>query len=95
VTAMKSSYDRIGDGYGARRPDERLSARLHAALGEASSIVNFGAGTGNYEPVDRDLIAVEPSRVMILQRSRNCAPCVQASAENLPFPNGAFEAALA
>ena len=32
---------------------------------------------------------------MIAQRSLGCAPCVCATAEALPFPNRAFDAALA
>lgn len=66
--AVKSTYDRIGGGYVARRPDARLSARLVELLGSSSSVVNIGAGTGSYEPADRHVIAVEPSRVMIAQR---------------------------
>ncbi len=55
-------YDRIGVGYARyRRPDERIAARIGEALGTARSVLNVGAGTGSYEPADRDLIAVEPS----------------------------------
>lgn len=93
--AVKFTYDRIGGGYVARRPDARLSARLVELLSSSSSVVNIGAGTGSYEPDDRCVIAVEPSSVMIAQRLPECAPCVQASAEDLPFPSDSFEAALA
>jgi SAM-dependent methyltransferase len=65
-----------------------------AALGEAASVVNVGAGAGSYEPVDRPVVAVEPSTVMIRQR-RSPVPVVQASATALPFRAGAFAAALA
>lgn len=93
---MSALYDRIGDGYASlRRPDPRIAFRLHAALGPARTVLNVGAGTGNYEPSDRDLVAVEPSREMIRQRPPGSAPCVQAGAAALPFADGAFEAALA
>jgi ubiquinone/menaquinone biosynthesis C-methylase UbiE len=58
-------------------------------------VVNVGAGTGSYEPIDREVVAVEPSSVMLCQRSVGAAPAVQASAEALPFEDGAFDAAMA
>jgi SAM-dependent methyltransferase len=58
--------------------------------------VNVGAGTGNYEPTDRELlVAVEPARTMIDQRPRGAPPAVQAVAEALPFPDAVFDLALA
>jgi len=57
--------------------------------------VNVGAGTGNYEPVDRRVVAVEPSLAMIARRSPGAAPAVRAVAEALPFVDRTFEAALA
>ena len=93
---MSHLYDRIGQGYTAvRRTDPRIAAAVHAALGDARTIVNVGAGAGSYEPRDRDLIAVEPSPVMLAQRPVGAAPAVQASAEALPFADGAFDAAMA
>lgn len=89
-------YDRIGAGYARhRRPDPRLEAQIHAALGDARSVVNVGAGTGSYEPSDRAVVAVEPSAVMVAQRTPGSAPAVRAVAEALPFPDHAFDAALA
>lgn len=89
-------YDTIGQGYQQRRvPDPRLAAAIHAALGDAQTVVNVGAGTGSYEPTDRAVTAVEPSGVMIAQRPSGAAPVVQASAETLPFPDGSFDAAMA
>lgn len=91
-------YDRggIGEGYARRRqPDPRIAAALLAALGDARSVINIGAGTGSYEPTDRTVQAVEPSEVMINQRPQSAAPCVRASAESLPFPNKSFDAAMA
>lgn len=89
-------YDRIGAGYSVwRRPDPRVAARIAEALGPARTVVNVGAGAGSYEPVDRPVAAVEPSAEMIRQRPSSAAPAVRASAEALPFRDGAFDAAMA
>jgi SAM-dependent methyltransferase len=89
-------YDRIGRRYAQRRrPDPRIAARLHQALGDARRVVNVGAGSGSYEPANRHVVAVEPSEVMIKQRPRDAAPVVRGVAEALPFDNGQFDAALA
>lgn len=93
---MPQLYDRIGLGYADyRRPDPRIAASIHAALGASDSVVNVGAGAGSYEPADRSVVAVEPSREMIRQRPPVSAPVVQAGATDLPFRDGAFAAALA
>lgn len=93
---MSELYDTIGASYGARRhADRRIAAAITRALGDAASVVNVGAGVGSYEPADRPVVAVEPSRAMIGQRARHAAPVVQASAMDLPFRAGAFAAALA
>lgn len=90
------AYDRIGVGYSAiRQPEPRIAARLEAALGEAASVLNVGAGTGSYEPGTREVTAVEPSQTMIEQRPAGSAPVVQAFAEGLPFENDSFDAAMA
>lgn len=89
-------YDTIGRAYAARRrPDPRIARVVASALGGAKSVVNVGAGAGSYEPAGRAVVAVEPSGVMIAQRSAGAAPAVRGSAERLPFSDGAFEAALA
>jgi ubiquinone/menaquinone biosynthesis C-methylase UbiE len=89
-------YDSIGSNYAAmRRPDPRIARLLHAALQGAKRVVNVGAGTGNYEPDDKVVVAVEPTTTMILQRARSQAGVVQAVAEDLPFRDQAFDAALA
>jgi SAM-dependent methyltransferase len=91
-----TTYDRIGLGYAAvRQPDPRIAARVEAALGDAETVLNVGAGAGSYEPADREVTAVEPSRLMISQRPPGAAPAVQASAESLPFEDGSFDAAMA
>lgn len=89
-------YDTIGRSYArGRRSDPRIATRLTAALGDARSLVNVGAGTGSYEPADRQVVAIEPSAVMIAQRAQGAARAVQARAEALPFPDRAFDATVA
>ena len=89
-------YDRIGRLYSRhRRPEPRIAARITQALGDASTVLNIGAGTGSYEPLGPGVVAVEPSPVMISQRPDGAAPVVQAVAEALPFAAGSFDAALA
>jgi SAM-dependent methyltransferase len=89
-------YDTIGRGYAAERhTDPRIEAPIRRALGEAARVVNVGAGTGSYEPVDRFVIAVEPSTEMIAQRAAGAAPVVRGVAEALPFADGRFDAAMA
>ena len=92
---MEAAYDDIGRLYRRhRRPDPRLAARITAALGDARRVVNVGAGSGSYEP-PTTVVAVEPSAVMAAQRPPGGAPVVRGVAERLPFPGGAFDAALA
>jgi len=89
-------YDTIGATYSVtRRTEPRIAARIWAALGDARTVLNVGAGTGSYEPFDRDVIAVEPSEVMRAQRRAGAAPCVAATAESLPFGDQSFDAAMA
>jgi len=89
-------YDRIGLTYATTRaPDPRLERQIAEALGDARSVVNVGAGTGAYEPRGLEVVAVEPSIVMLAQRAQGAAPGVRASAESLRFPDGSFDAALA
>lgn len=93
---MRAVYDTIGTGYVAkRRADPRLARDIRAALGDAATVVNLGAGAGSYEPPGLSVVAVEPSWEMIGQRPAGIAPVIQAVAEHLPFPGGAFDAALA
>lgn len=88
-------YDQIGVGYSLKRqPDPRWAAIIHRALGDARTVLNVGAGTGSYEPQHRGVVALEPSRRMIAQRS-NAIPVVQGVAGALPFPDASFDAALA
>jgi hypothetical protein len=62
-------YEAGGVGYAVqRRTDPRIASYVHAALGQARTVVNVGAGAGSYEPIDRDVTAVEPSAAMRVQR---------------------------
>ena len=61
--AGQAAYDSIGAGYALQRvPDPRIAAQIEAALGDARTVCNVGAGTGSYEPVGREVGAVEPAR---------------------------------
>ncbi len=93
---METLYDRIGRDYAnVRKPDARIAQAIWRALGDSGSVVNVGAGTGSYEPRDRQVVAVETSMTMIAQRPAESAPVVQASAVSLPFTNDSFDAGLA
>jgi SAM-dependent methyltransferase len=89
-------YERVGRTYARhRRADPRIAARIHAALGDARTVVNVGAGSGSYEPRDRWVLAVEPSATMRAQRPPGAAPAIAARAEALPLDDGAVDAAMA
>jgi len=89
-------YDAIGTTYTVtRRTEPRIAAQVWAALGDAHTVLNVGAGTGSYEPPDRDVTAVEPSAVMRGQRPAGAARCVAGIAESLPFEDQSFDAAMA
>jgi SAM-dependent methyltransferase len=89
-------YDTIGRDYVAhRRADPRWETEVRAQLVGARLVVNVGAGTGSYEPVDRKVVAVEPSAVMVAQREPGAAPAIRASASALPMRSGRADVALA
>jgi SAM-dependent methyltransferase len=89
------AYDRMGIDYAEiRRPDPRIEAPLWEALGDARSILNVGAGTGSYEPRDREVVAVEPSPVMIAQRPAGAATAIQGVAEDLPLSDKSVDATM-
>ena len=88
-------YDEIGRTYArTRQADPRIAARIAAALGDADSVLNVGAGSGNYEPTDRRVIALEPSMTMIRQRPVGAAPVVRGVAGDLPFVDRSFDVAM-
>ena len=93
---MDAKYDTIGLNYAElRKPDARIAEVIDRALGSAQTVVNVGAGTGSYEPANRQLTAVEPSLEMISKRSPTAAKAVRASADDLPFDDDSFDAAMA
>jgi len=96
VVAQGTRYDVIGHGYAAyRRPDPRIAAAIHAALGDAWTVLNVGAGAGSYEPTDRPVLAVEPSTAMAQQRPAQLLPAVRAVAESLPLADRCVDASMA
>jgi ubiquinone/menaquinone biosynthesis C-methylase UbiE len=93
---MAAKYDTISINYAElRKPDRRIARVIESALGPAQTVLNVGAGTGSYEPTDRSVTAVEPSREMIRKRSASAAEAIQASAEELPFDDKSFDASMA
>ena len=89
-------YDTLGATYTVtRRTEPRIASQIWTALGDARTVLNVGAGTGSYEPPDRHVLAVEPSALMRSQRLPDAAPCLAGSAENLPFDDKSFDAAMA
>jgi hypothetical protein len=95
-SAGDANYGTIGDGYSRfRQPDARIAEYIQRYLGNASRIINVGAGAGSYEPQDREVIAVEPSASMRAQRPPDRPVAIDATAEQLPFPDCSFDAAMA
>jgi SAM-dependent methyltransferase len=89
-------YESGGRTYATvRRPDPRIAAAIRRAIGDASTLVNVGAGAGSYEPPDLDVTPVEPSEAMRSQRPDHLAVAVDAVAEDLPFADDSFDAGLA
>jgi SAM-dependent methyltransferase len=96
VGGARVDYEQHGRTYARhRRADPRIAERILAALGDARTVLNVGAGTGSYEPPDRWVLAVEPSAVMRAQRPADAAPVIAARAESLPFDDDAVDAAMA
>jgi len=88
-------YGLVGGTYSRfRRPDPRIAAQIDEALGSARTVLNIGAGAGSYEPADREVTAVEPSAAMRAQRPAGLPAAVDATAEDLPFGDRSFDAAM-
>lgn len=93
---MTAKYDSIGINYSQlRKPDLRIAALIDNALGTAETVLNVGAGTGSYEPANRDVVALEPSAEMISQRDQSAARAIQGYADDLPFDDNKFDASMA
>ena len=95
-SAGDANYGAIGEGYAKiRQPDPRIAKQFHAALGDARTVLNVGAGAGSYEPVDRKVTAIEPSASMRAQRPAHLSEAIDATADALPFDDKSFDAAMA
>jgi SAM-dependent methyltransferase len=88
-------YEPVTEYVHRRQTDPRIEHMVHAGLEDARSVVNVGAGAGSYEPIDRYVIAIEPSASMRSQRPPGCVPAIDAVAENLPLDDDAVDAAMA
>lgn len=94
-SAGDADYARIGQDYRKyRRPEPSFARAIAAALGDARTVLNVGAGAGSYEPTDRDVTAVEPSESMRTQRPESLTTAIDATAEDLPFADDTFDAAM-
>ena len=94
--APGATYDDIGRTYTAtRREDPRIAAAIWAALRDAKSVLNVGAGAGAYEPRGREVLALDPSEVMIAQRPTGAAPVMRGSAESIPLRDDSVDVAMA
>ena len=92
---FQARYDSIGQNYSTtRREDQFILNRINFALGEAKTVVNVGAGAGSYEPSNRIVLAVEPSKAMALQRRTDSLPSIRATADNLPLHDKSVDAAM-
>ncbi|MFT4003119.1 MAG: class I SAM-dependent methyltransferase [Rhizobium sp.] len=95
-SAGDANYGVIGSGYTRyRQPDPHIAEFIRAALGDARTVLNVGAGAGSYEPVDRQITAVEPSASMRAQRPAHLPAAIDGTAEQLPFADQSFDAAMA
>jgi SAM-dependent methyltransferase len=94
-SAGDANYGVIGKSYSSyRQPDPRIAAVIAQALGDARSVLNIGAGAGSYEPLDREVVAVEPSETMRAQRPPHLSRAVDAVVERLPFADRQFDASM-
>ena len=95
-SAGDANYGIIGGSYSRyRQAEPRIASMIYDALGDAQRVLNVGAGAGSYEPLDKNVVAVEPSASMRAQRPKNLPIAVDAEAECLPFPNLYFDASMA
>jgi methyltransferase family protein len=89
-------YGKVGKGYSRyRQAEPRIAAFINSLLGNAVKVINIGAGAGSYEPMDRQVVAIEPSASMRSQRPSHLSNAIDAVAERIPFPDLHFDAAMA
>ena len=77
----------------ARRPIRASRPQIHAALGDARTVVNVGAGTGSYEPRPR-VVAVDRRRRCSHQRARRRGARRARRRRSAAVRRRAFDAAL-
>ena len=95
-SAGDANYTVIGARYTQyRQPEPLIFERIDKALGDAQSVLNVGAGAGSYEPLDREVVAIEPSASMRAQRPPHLVRAVEGVAEKLPYPEKHFDASMA
>lgn len=95
-SAGDANYGVIGTNYTRyRQPDPHIAEFIRAALGNAETVLNVGAGAGSYEPVDRKVTPVEPSASMRAQRPSHLPEAIDATAEKLPFADQSLDASMA
>jgi SAM-dependent methyltransferase len=93
---VEARYEAIGHDYARyRREDPRIRERIRAALGDARTVVNVGAGAGSYEPSELYVIAIEPSDVMAAQRPSTRVPAIRAGADSIPLRDKSVDASMA
>ena len=89
---MFVDYDKFAKQYGSfRTSDKRIANKIFKHLEGAKKVINVGAGTGAYEPIDCDVVAIEPSHEMTTKRKSATATVIQGYAEDLPFDDNEFE----
>jgi hypothetical protein len=94
-SAGDADYGNIGAVYHDYRvADSRIAELVHSALGDARTVLNIGAGTGSYEPRDRTVTPIEPSATMRARRPAALPAAIDAYAEELPFEDQSFDAAM-
>jgi SAM-dependent methyltransferase len=95
-SAGDADYGVIGANYSSYRvPDDRIARVILAAIGDAGTVLNVGAGAGGYEPSGKRVTAVEPSVSMRRQRPAALPRAIDAVAEDLPFADDSFDASMA
>ena len=95
-SAGDANYGAIGSTYTQyRQPEPRIAQFVDKALAGARTVLNVGAGAGSYEPLDRNVTAVEPSASMREKRPSHLSIAIDATAEHLPFQDNQFDASMA
>ena len=91
---MSNWYDEVGKRYtNLRIQDRRIARHIHEALRNAETVANIGVGTGSYEPLECEVLAIEPSALMLNQYT-GAGKRVQGIAEALPFGDNFVEASM-